>query len=119
MKSVKSTLLLCALLTTAYQSAAQTAIYANPFIEQIDHYPQEKLHVSTDKDSYIRGDTIWLRAHCVDAATVRPAGIAVSLPLTGLCLVCVGKSEVLRRSVFKGYIGGCNIFPSNEPFKYP
>ena len=48
---------------------AQPSLYANPFIEQIEHYPQEKLHVSTDKDSYIAGDTIWLRAHC--AATGR------------------------------------------------
>ena len=47
---------------------AQPSYYANPFIEQIEHYPQEKLHVSTDKDSYIAGDTIWLRAHCADAA---------------------------------------------------
>ena len=51
---------------------AQPSYYANPFIEQIEHYPQEKLHVSTDKDSYIAGDTIWLRAHCADAATHRP-----------------------------------------------
>ena len=36
-----------------------SSLYANPFIEQIEHYPQEKLHVSTDKDSYIAGDTIW------------------------------------------------------------
>lgn len=35
-------------------------------------YFQEKLHVSTDKDDYIQGDTIRLRAHCVDAATHRP-----------------------------------------------
>ena len=49
-----------------------SSLYANPFIEQIEHYPQEKLHVSTDKDSYIAGDTIWLRAHCADAATHRP-----------------------------------------------
>ena len=50
---------------------AQPSYYANPFIEQIEHYPQEKLHVSTDKDSYIAGDTIWLRAHCADAASAK------------------------------------------------
>ena len=66
-------LVCAALFLTAYRSTAQPSLYANPFIEQIEHYPQEKLHVSTDKDSYIAGDTIWLRAHCADAAkrTVR------------------------------------------------
>ncbi len=62
----------CILLIAIGRSTAQTAIYANPFIEQIEHYPQEKLHVTTDKDSYIGGDTIWLRVHCADAATHRP-----------------------------------------------
>ena len=64
-------LVCAALFLTAYRSTAQPSLYANPFIEQIEHYPQEKLHVSTDKDSYIAGDTIWLRAHCADAATDR------------------------------------------------
>lgn len=39
-----------------------------PFIEQLSRYPQEKLYVHTDKEHYIAGDTVWLRAHCVDAA---------------------------------------------------
>ncbi len=30
-------------------------------------YPQEKLHVVTDRDMYCGGDTIWLRAFVVDA----------------------------------------------------
>jgi len=39
----------------------------NPFLEQIRNFPQEKIHVTTDRDAYIAGDTVWLRAHCVDA----------------------------------------------------
>lgn len=35
-------------------------------------YPQEKLYVHTDKPYYIAGDTIWLRAYVVDAATHQP-----------------------------------------------
>ena len=46
----------------------------NPFQIQIERYPQEKLHVTTDKDDYILGDTVWLRVHSVDAATHRPVG---------------------------------------------
>ena len=32
-------------------------------------YPQEKIHVVTDRDLYCGGDTIWLRAFVVDADT--------------------------------------------------
>ena len=86
---------------------AQPSHYANPFIEQIEHYPQEKLHVSTDKDSYIRGDTIWLRAHCADAATHRPVAASryVYVELRD------GRGELARRikllardSVYSGYL---------------
>ena len=39
---------------------------------QVYNYPQEKIHVTTDKPYYITGDTIWLRAFVVDAVTHRP-----------------------------------------------
>lgn len=74
---------------------------------QIEHYPQEKLHVSTDKDSYIAGDTIWLRAHCADAATHRPVAASryVYVELRD------GRGELARRikllardSVYSGYL---------------
>ena len=35
-------------------------------------YPQEKIHLTTDKSSYVSGDTLWLRAWVVDAATHQP-----------------------------------------------
>ena len=35
-------------------------------------YPQEKIHVTTDKEHYMAGDTIWLRAFVVDASSHRP-----------------------------------------------
>ena len=35
-------------------------------------FPQEKIHVMTDRGSYMAGDTIWLRAWVVDAATHQP-----------------------------------------------
>ena len=40
-------------------------------LDRINHqrniYPQEKIHVVTDRDLYCGGDTIWLRAFVVDA----------------------------------------------------
>ena len=35
-------------------------------------FPQEKVHVMTDKSRYMAGDTIWLRAWVVDAASHQP-----------------------------------------------
>ena len=79
----------------------------NPFQTQIGRYPQEKLHVTTDKDDYIVGDTVWLRVHCVDAATHRPVGasryVYVELrdPDGDLCR----RIKLLSRdSVYSGYL---------------
>ena len=35
-------------------------------------YPQEKIHVMTDRGRYLAGDTIWFRAWVVDATTHQP-----------------------------------------------
>ncbi|MDE7397606.1 MAG: hypothetical protein K2M98_07765, partial [Muribaculum sp.] len=35
-------------------------------------YPQEKIHVTTDQGRYVAGDTVWLRAFVVDAASHLP-----------------------------------------------
>ena len=35
-------------------------------------FPQEKIHVMTDRGVYLAGDTLWLRAWVVDAATHQP-----------------------------------------------
>lgn len=54
---------------TFYASATLSAPPPKePFTEQLSRYPQEKLYVHTDKEHYIAGDTVWLHAHCVDAA---------------------------------------------------
>ena len=76
-------------------------------MEQIEHYPQEKLHVSTDKDSYIAGDTIWLRAHCADAATHRPVAASryVYVELRDDRGSLVRRIKLLSRdSVYSGYL---------------
>ena len=39
---------------------------------QLTLFPQEKVYLHTDKDSYIAGDTLWFRAYVVDAATHAP-----------------------------------------------
>ena len=39
---------------------------------QRQEFPQEKIHVMTDHGDYLAGDTIWLRAWVVDAASHQP-----------------------------------------------
>ena len=39
---------------------------------QRQEFPQEKIHIMTDRGDYLAGDTIWLRAWVVDAATHQP-----------------------------------------------
>ena len=50
-----------------------------------------KIHVMTDKSSYATGDTIWLRAFVVDAATHRPVYVSkyvyveLRIPFDAVC----------------------------------
>ena len=39
---------------------------------QVYNYPQEKIHVMTDKPYYITCDTVWLRAFVVNAVNHQP-----------------------------------------------
>jgi len=36
---------------------------------QLEAYPQEKIHLHTDRDFYVPGEKIWFKAYVVDAAT--------------------------------------------------
>ena len=41
----------------------------NRFKRQMEIYPQEKLHIHTDRDVYVPGEKIWFKAYVVDAQT--------------------------------------------------
>ncbi len=61
------------ILTAAASLLAQDidAISARIDLQRTE-FPQEKIHVMTDQGNYLVGDTIWLRAWVVDAATHQP-----------------------------------------------
>jgi TonB-dependent SusC/RagA subfamily outer membrane receptor len=42
------------------------------FTAQLQHYPQEKIHVQTDKSCYLSGETVWFRIYLADAFSHRP-----------------------------------------------
>ena len=41
-------------------------------VEQIVLFPQEKIHIQTDKPVYIAGETVWFRAHVAEAVLHTP-----------------------------------------------
>ena len=69
-------LLLTVLAVTVTVLVGQTVeTVADRIDRQRYEFPQEKIHVMTDRGSYMAGDTIWLRAWVVDAATHQPVNV--------------------------------------------
>lgn len=74
---------------------------------QVYNYPQEKIHVMTDKPYYITGDTIWLRVFVVDAVSHKPVYaskfvyVELVSPMNTVALRVKLKE---RDGVFKGYL---------------
>ncbi|MCL2651960.1 MAG: carboxypeptidase-like regulatory domain-containing protein, partial [Candidatus Azobacteroides sp.] len=46
---------------------------AKHFDAQMSVFPQEKLHLHTDRDFYAAGEKIWFKAYLTDAATLQPS----------------------------------------------
>ena len=70
-------------------------------------FPQEKVHVMTDKPRYMAGDTIWLRAWVVDAATHQPVNASqfVYVELQNPLDTVVTRIKLRQRAgVFSGHI---------------
>ncbi len=71
-------------------------------------YPQEKIHVMTDRGVYLAGDTLWLRAWVVDAATHQPVFaskfvyVELVSPTDSLCAHV--KIHLDDDGVFQGYL---------------
>ena len=45
----------------------------NLFREELSHFPQEKIYLQTDRGIYMSGETLWFRAHLVDALMLKQA----------------------------------------------
>ncbi len=52
--------------------AADPAKFPTMFDAYAKAYGSEKIYIHTDKDSYLAGETIWMRAYRTDAATLSP-----------------------------------------------
>ena len=87
---------------------------AQRFDRQLDVFPQEKIHLHTDKPYYIAGERIWFRAHVVDAATHVPLfssnSVYVELFDARDSVVCRVKTGAAN-DLFSGYI----FIPEDAP----
>lgn len=93
-------------------SAVMTAQDVEAIAERLDlqryEFPQEKIHVMTDRGTYLAGDTVRLRAWVVDAATHCPVGaskfvyVELLSPTDSLC----GRVKIPQGDdgVFEGYL---------------
>ena len=104
-------LILLILMTWASAMALSNEELSSRFDRMLYEFPQEKIHVMTDRDHYMAGDTIWLRAFVVDAATHQPvhASHFVYVELRNPMKVATDSALLrvkLRQQdgVFKGYL---------------
>ncbi len=76
--------------------------------EQRYEYPQEKIHVMTDRGCYLAGDTIWLRAWVVDASSHRQVDVSqfvyVELVAPDDSVCARVKIHQDSQGLFKGYL---------------
>ena len=71
------------------------------------YFPQEKIHVTTDKARYMSGDTVWLRAFVVNAATGEPVRESkyVYVELRNPFDSIARRVKIIeRKGVYSGYI---------------
>lgn len=68
----------CTVLTTVMSVNAQEVdsdsdSIENLFLDQLTAFPQEKIHIQTDKAAYVTGETMWMRVHLVDGVLLQQA----------------------------------------------
>lgn len=77
------------------------------FMQQLLLFPQEKLYLHTDKPAYVAGDTIWFRAHVVDAASHLPVSVSryVYVELADQADSVIYRVKIrVNDSIYSGYL---------------
>lgn len=94
-----------AILPVAAQGVADTL--RTRLEEQYYEYPQEKVHLTTDRNHYMGGDTIWFRGFVVSAATHEPVKVSKYLYVelrTPYNTVDQRIKVIERDGVYAGYV---------------
>ena len=119
MRNIILSLLL--ILTAAASLPAQDIDAISTRIDlQRTEFPQEKIHVMTDQGSYLAGDTIWLRAWVVDAASHQPVNASqfVYAELVSPIDSVIARVKIHpdANGVFRGYLFKGHAF-DNRPIE--
>ena len=86
--------------------------FKEAFINKVTNQYQEKVFVDTDKTLYITGETIWLKAYCLDATFHVPSEISKVLNIE--LLVANGNAVKQERIELEQGFGAGQLFISPE-----
>ncbi len=106
MKRVFVLLSFFASLFSAFSQGLADTLFAR-LNEQCYEYPQEKIHVMTDRNHYMGGDTIWFRGFVVGASTHEPVAVSkyMYVELRTPYNTVDQRIKVMERdSVYAGYV---------------
>ena len=87
------------------------------FEQQLDLYPQEKIHLHTDRDFYVPGEKIWFKAYVTDAQshTYPTKSQYVYVELISPADTLVGRvMSGLMDDMFSGYLPLTEIVPEGD-----
>lgn len=104
-----ASLAVCVMALVAYSANSITSVdtVALNLARQVYQYPQEKIHITTDKPYYLGGDTIWFRAFVVNAATHEPVHISkyVYVELLNPFEEVIERVKIMEKDgIYSGYI---------------
>ncbi len=90
------------------------AVFEN-FLQQVNLFPQEKIHMHTDKDVYIAGDRVWFKSYVVNTLSHEPLSISKYIYIE----LSDNENEIIRRikihSQNTGLYYGYLDLPQNLP----
>lgn len=82
-------------------------------MSQLTLYPQEKIHVHTDRDLYVPGEKIWFKAYVVDATTHQSATLSRYVYVELIDALDTLVSRVMIRPTDEGLFHG-HLFLSEQ-----
>lgn len=108
---------LVSMMTFCFGVKAEGNLALDRLATQVEMFPQEKIHVVTDRDMYCAGDTVWLRTFVVDAISLQNAGLSkyAYIELRNPFKEVVNRIKLIDRDgVFSGYIPLAEDMPEGD-----
>lgn len=88
------------------------------FSDELSHFPQEKIYLQTDRNIFMHGETLWFRAHLVDALMLKQANASryIYVELLNPCGGLVERIKIRPDSLgcFYGHISLSDDLPEGN-----